>query len=94
MWDNAGWHTSAAVREWIGTHNRRGRGSGKGVRILPCLLPKKSPWPNPIEPKWVHSKRKIVEPDRLLSAAELEGRVYDCFGCDHQNRLSLAQQAA
>ncbi len=86
VWDNAGCHTSAAVREWIGTHNRRVRWSGKGVRILLCLLPKKSPWLNPIEPKWVHSRRKIVEPDWLLSAAELEGRVYDCFGCDHQDR--------
>ena len=39
------------------------------MRIVPCPLPIKSPWLNPIEPKWVHSKRKVVEPDRLLSAA-------------------------
>ena len=35
---------------------------GQGVRILVCYLPVKSPWLNPIEPKWVHSKRAIVEP--------------------------------
>ncbi len=97
------------VREWIEAHNRRGKAEGMGVRILPCLLPKKSPWLNPIEPKWMqgakhlpvrasrrrgNGKQKVAEPDGLLSAEELEGRVYDCFGCDHQDRLSIAQQAA
>jgi hypothetical protein len=38
-------------------------------------LPSKSPWLNPIEPKWVHGKRAVSEPDRLLSADELEARV-------------------
>jgi hypothetical protein len=27
---------------------------------------KHSPWLNAIEPKWVHGKRKVVEPDGLL----------------------------
>ncbi len=40
-----------------------------------CLLPIKSPWLNPIEPKWVHGKRKVVEPDGLLGAYELADRV-------------------
>lgn len=90
--DNAPWYASAAVREWIGAHNRRVKESGEGVRILPCLLPSKSPRLDPIEPKWTHDKRKVAEPVRLLSAAELEGRVYDCFGCDHQDHPSLTQQ--
>jgi hypothetical protein len=25
-----------------------------------------SPWLDPIEPTWLHSKRKVREPDRLL----------------------------
>ena len=45
-----------------------------GVRIVPCFLPTKSPWLNPIEPKWVHGKRRVVEPARLLTAGELETR--------------------
>lgn len=92
--DNASWHTSAAVREWIAEHNRKIREGGEGVRILPCPLPSKSPWLNPIEPEWVHGKRRVAEPDRLLSAAELESRVYDCFDCEHQDRLSLAHEVA
>jgi hypothetical protein len=49
IWDNASWHTSKEVREWIASHNRWVKASGKGVRIISCLLPKKSPWLNPIE---------------------------------------------
>src|SRR5829696_3440158 len=71
IWDNASWHISREVRRWIGRHNREVKVSGSGVRIVTCLLPKKSPWLNSIEPKWVHSKRKVVEPDGLLDAHEL-----------------------
>jgi hypothetical protein len=68
IWDNASWHVSKRVRAWIRAHNRQVKQHGQGVRILPCYLPVKSPWLNPIEPKWVHGKRAIVEPARLLSA--------------------------
>jgi hypothetical protein len=37
---------------------------------VPCFLPKKSPWLSAIEPKWVHGKRKVVEPDLVLAAYE------------------------
>lgn len=94
VWDNAPWHTSGMVAAWIDRHNRRVKGEGKGVRILPCLLPKKSPWLNPIEPKWAHTKRKIVESDRLLSAEELADRVCAALGCDHEDHLSIAKEAA
>ncbi len=46
-----------------------------GVRLLICRLPVKSPWLNPIEFKWVHGKRAVVEPARLLSAHEVAERV-------------------
>ncbi len=70
VWDNA-WHGSKEVRTWVRDHNRRVKAGGEGVRLVVCPLPIKSPWLNPIEPKWVHTKRKVVEPDRLLPAAEL-----------------------
>jgi hypothetical protein len=65
IWDNASWHVSKEVRRWPGKHNRRVKNSGEGVRVVSCLLPKQSPWLNAIEPKWVHGKRKVVEPDGL-----------------------------
>ncbi len=60
IWDNACWHKSKFVKDWIAAHNRQVKNSGSeaGVRIVPCLLPKKSPWLNPIEPKWIRGKRK------------------------------------
>jgi len=99
VWDNASWHLSKEVREWINAHNRRvcetGCGSGvPGVRIVPCPLPIKSPWLNPIEPKWVHGKRKVVEPDRLLTARELAERVCAVFNCPYEPHLPIPDKAA
>jgi len=94
VWDNASWHISKAVRHWIREHNRQVRRSGQGVRILVCCLPVKSPWLNPIEPKWVHTKRRIVEPDRALSAQELADRVCETFDCDHEEHLPIPEKAA
>ena len=51
IWDNASWHISKQVRTWIREHNQQVKQDGKGVRILPCFLPTKSPWLNPIELK-------------------------------------------
>jgi hypothetical protein len=72
IWDNASWHISQAVRLWIRLHNQQVQTRQCGVRMVAYWLPVKSPWLNPIEPKWVHGKRAVSEPDRLLSAAELE----------------------
>jgi hypothetical protein len=93
IWDNAPWHVSRAVRRWIRAHNRAVKAAGSGVRILACELPIKSPWLNPIEPKWVHGKRAVSEPDRVLAAAEVEDRVYQYFGCSAHGHLT-AQSAA
>lgn len=81
IWDNASWHKSQIVREWIKTYNRRVKREG-GCRLIVCHLPCKSPWLNPIEPKWVHGKRAVVEPGRLLSIAELMQRVCAHYHCD------------
>ena len=94
IWDNASWHVSKEVRRWLGSHNRRVKQNGCGVRIVSCLLPKQSPWLNAIEPKWVHAKRKVVEPEGLLGAYELAGRVCEVFGCPHHEHLSVPQEVA
>lgn len=93
IWDNASWHISKQVKGWVREHNRQVKQEGEGVRILVCQLPVKAPWLNPIEPKWVHGKRAVAEPARLLSAGEVEERVYAYFGCHPQEHL-IAQQAA
>jgi hypothetical protein len=54
----------------------------------------KSPWLNRIEPHWMHGKRKIVEPARLLTGQELADRVCAHFGRDHGSDLAVTQKAA
>jgi DDE superfamily endonuclease len=74
IWDNASWHLSHEVKAWIKVHNRQVKHKG-GCRLVVCRLPSKSPWLNPIEPKWVHGKRAVAEPARLLPMTELMERV-------------------
>jgi hypothetical protein len=81
IWDNASWHRSREVRDWVRQHNQQVKRDG-GVRLLTGRLPIKSPWLNPIEPHWVHSKRAIVEPERALTAAEVMSRVYTYLGAE------------
>ena len=59
-----------------------------GVRLLVCRLPTKSPWLNPIEPRWLHGKRAVVEPTRKLTARELTQRICGYYGCEHLPYLS------
>jgi hypothetical protein len=96
IWDNASWHVSKHVRGWLRQHNQAAlqaqREGKRGLQLIPCWLPTKSPWLNRIEPHWVHGKRAIVEPARLLTAQEVIQRVCDYFGCEQV--ASLTQQAA
>jgi transposase len=94
IWDNASWHKSQIVGDWIRAHNQTVKQTGKGVRILPFLLPTKSPWLNPIEPKWVHGKRNVSEADRILSADELEARVCAYYGVSREPHLVQPQKVA
>ncbi len=96
IWDNASWHVSKQVKTWLRQHNQavlhEVPTDKPGVRIIPCWLPTRSPWLNRIEPTWVHGKRAIVEPARLLTAQEVQQRVCDYFGCEPL--ASLTQKVA
>jgi len=87
IWDNASWHESHIVRRWLREHNRQVKQTGQGVRLIVSFLPVKSPWLNPIEPKWLHGKKRVAESDRLLSAAELVERVCAVYACPHHPHL-------
>ena len=94
IWDKASWHRSQAVRPWRRQHNQQGKRGATGVRIVVCPLPSKSPWRNPIAPKWGHGKRAVSEPDRLLSADELEARVYAYYNCEQNAHLIMPKKVA
>ena len=63
------------------TAPERSGGQSDSLLWIVCRLPTKSPWLNPIEPKWVHSKRAVADPTRWLPVSELIERIcayYDC----------------
>lgn len=86
VWDNATWHGSQLVRNWIREHNKKVKLEG-GVRIIKCFLPVKSPWLNPIEPRWLHGKRAVAEPARTLTAQELILRICNYYRVEHLDHL-------
>jgi transposase len=91
IWDNAPWHVSKHVRDWVRVHNRQVKAKQvDGVRIVLCFLPSKSPWLNPIEPKWVHGKRRVLEAKRVLTADELEQRICATFNCPKEDHLTIS----
>ena len=94
VWDNAAWHKSQAVRTWLRAHNRQVKQTGRGVRIIACRLPSKSPWLNPIEPKWVHGKRAVVEPDVRADGAGSDRTGLWYYGCAPEAHLSISEKAA
>lgn len=87
IWDNAKWHVSQEVRTFIKEHNKTVKRAG-GCRLLVCPLPSKSPWLNNIEPKWMHGKRAIAEPERKLSADETKQRICDYYRCELHEPLA------
>jgi hypothetical protein len=94
VWDNAAWHGSHEVRAWLRDHNRQVKQHGRGVRIVACDLPSKSPWLNAIEATWVHGKRRVIEADGLLTANELADRVCDAYRCPHEPHLTIPEKVA
>ena len=91
IWDNASWHRSQAVRHWIRQHNQQVKRGAEGVHLVVCPLPSKSPWLNPIEPKWLHAKGRVVEPAGLLSSQQLAQRVCDTFGTPYEPHLAVPE---
>ena len=84
IWDHASWHKSKRLKRWIRSYNQQAKRQGD-VRLLTLLLPKQSPWLNPIEPCWLHAKRKVCEPDGDLSVDELRRRLCTHFHTDVQS---------
>lgn len=81
IWDRASWHKSKKLKQWSYMYNQVAKQNGD-VRLLTCLLPIKSPWLNPMEPHWLHAKRKVAEFDCDLSVKVLKERLCADFYVD------------
>jgi hypothetical protein len=86
MWAHAFGHISREVRQWIRWHNGTVKHTGGG-RLIRCRLPSKSPWLNPIAPKWVQGKRAVAEPVRPLAVAELMQRICADDHCSREEPI-------
>ena len=96
IWDNASWHVSRERGQAL-ARKTQPQSQGERRRGEDCELPSseaESVAYNAIEPKWVHGKRKVVEPDGLLGAYRLADRVCRVFGCPHYEHLSVPQKVA
>lgn len=78
IWDNASWHKSERLKQWIRQYNQKAKLTDD-VRLITHRLPIKCPWLNPIEPRWVHAKRAVCEPDGSLTPSELRQRICQHF---------------
>jgi transposase len=59
VWDNASFHLSKALREWLGEHNEKaGREDSAIIELVP--MPNKSPWLNLIEVVFRWLKRRAL----------------------------------
>jgi hypothetical protein len=71
------------------------RFEGAAHHQAPALLQNlHGPGLNPIEPKWMHGKRAVAEPDGLITLEELERRVCVHFDCELEPPLRVAEKAA
>jgi hypothetical protein len=91
VWANAAGPIRRAVRPWRRPHQQRVKRAGGG-RLRPCRLPVTSPWLTAIEPRWGHGKPAIMDPARLLTAAEVMARV--CAAVAAEQVAPLPQQGA
>ena len=78
IWDNAPFHTSKILKNWMRRYNRWAAKHGR-TRIVPYRLPVASPWLNPIEPHWLHCKRAVYSVDHIPTIKEIRHAVDDYF---------------
>jgi hypothetical protein len=74
FWDHGAWHTARGLRAKVAAHNAAAKRTGRGVRVLLFLLPKRSPWLMPLEGVSGQTKR-AVGPRQRASLAELQAAV-------------------
>ena len=79
IWDNASWHVARKVKRWIRRYNLGAKRTGQ-PRLLVWALPKRSPWLNPIEPHWMHAKKRVCQPSNDdLSPHQLRQRIFQAL---------------
>ncbi|RLC88458.1 MAG: IS630 family transposase [Chloroflexi bacterium] len=71
IWDNASYHKAGRLRRWFRRYNRWAKREGR-IRLLVIRLPKRSPWLNPIESIFMHTKAQVPGPLPYYDPYELK----------------------
>ena len=89
IWDNASYHTAGRLRRWFRRYNRWAKCEGR-IRLLVIRLPKGSPWLNPMESIFTHTKAQV--PGSLIHAnpSELK-RLVELHFEEREARLAQAR---
>ena len=88
IWDHGSWHVARKVKRWIHRYNLNAKLTGK-PRLLVWALPKRSPWFHPIEPHWLHAKKRICQPDSDdLTPYQLRQRIFHALNAKFVAALS------
>lgn len=82
IWDQAPWHVSKYVRNWIREHNGLVRREGRGTRLITVCQPKRAFWLNYVEPIIMHSKSKVL-PCRQFETPEQQKAALDRYWLHH-----------
>lgn len=89
IWDNASWHTSKGLKSWLREHNGKARREG-GTLVSILMLPKRSPWLNPIEAVFRWLKQRAIFCRIHENLEELRHVVARCIDYHYRGQQALA----
>lgn len=83
VWDNAKWHVSTRVTDWLVRYNRRAKKQNMpDVGVL--QLPVKAPWLNPIEAVWRAMRRNTLHAVNFQTKKQVIGAIMTYFESRNQ----------
>jgi len=87
IWDNARWHTSRKVQQWLAEHNQQAA-EHEVPRLFVYGLPTYSPWLNPTEAVFTQNKRRSLFGENQPDADMLRKRVEVNLCCFHPKKTA------
>lgn len=89
IWDGASYHRAHRLRRWFRRYNRWAKREGR-IRLLVIRLPTASPWLNPLESIFTHTKAQVPGPLPHPDPSELKRLVEQHFE-EREARLAQAR---
>ena len=94
IWDNAPWHVSHQVRDWIRDHNRQVKQRGAASASSPATCRSRAPGSTPSRRPGSTASAASSKPTACSPSHELADRVSDAYGCPHEPHLVIPKKVA